>query len=68
MQLMVRFSKYVIIFIGVNCKLHLKFGGNWILHSDVLEFRFYPLKFGDVWILDHDVSKFEFYLLNFKSI
>ena len=36
----------------------LKFGSNWILHFEVLEFGFYPLIFGGVWILHPDVLEF----------
>ena len=42
-------------------KLHitpLKFRGDWILHPEVLEFRFYPLKFG----------VFGFYTLTFQNL
>ena len=45
----------------------LNFGGDWILHPEVLEFRFYLLKFGDVWILHLDVLEFGFYPLCFRS-
>ena len=46
-------------------KLHitfLKFGSDWILHIQVLEFGFYP---HEVWILHLDVSEFRFYTLKF---
>ena len=35
-------------FLGKLQITHLKFGSDWILHPEVLEFGFYPLKFGDV--------------------
>ena len=35
----------------------MKFGGVWILHLDVLEFRFYPLKFRVGWILHPQILK-----------
>ena len=38
----------------------LKFGGNWILHSEISEFGFYPLTFEGVWILHPHVSEFGF--------
>ena len=46
----------------------LNFGGNWILHPEVLEFEFYPLVFESVWILHPDVSEFGFYSLKFGSV
>ena len=36
----------------------LKFGGDWILYSEVSEFRFYPLEFG----------MFGFYTLTFQNL
>ena len=46
----------------------LKFGGDWILHPEILEFGFYLIKFGGVWILHPDVSEFGFYPLYFRSV
>ena len=43
----------------------LKFGCVWILHPEVLEFRFYSLKFGNIWILNPNVLEFEFYSIIF---
>ena len=44
----------------------LQFGSIWILHLEVLEFKFYPLKFKCVWILHSEISEFEFMLWNLE--
>ena len=43
----------------------LKFGGDWILHSELSKFGFYRLKFGDAWIFHPDVLEFR---LDRKSV
>ena len=55
------------------CKLQitlLKFGDDWILHSKVLKFGFYPLKFGvfGFYILTFQNLDFGFYIPNSKIL
>ena len=55
-----------------------KFGGDWILHPEILEFGFYPLTFESVWILHPDIQNLDFtpyifgvigsYSLKFRSV
>ena len=39
---------FFFFFLGKLQITHLKFGSDWILHPEILEFGFYPLKFCDV--------------------
>ena len=46
----------------------LKFESVWILHIEILEFRFYSLKFGSVWILHYEILEFRFYSIKFGVV
>ena len=70
-NLLLTYTQYfTLIFVSnkIKGKLHitlLKFGSDWILNLEVLEFGFYSLTIESAWILYHDISKFEFYPLIF---
>ena len=55
-------------FLGELKTTFLKFGSVWILHLEILEFRFYPLNFESICILHLNVSEFRFYSFRFRSV
>ena len=55
-------------FLGELQTISLKFGNIWILHTEILEFGFYPINFESICILYLNVSEFIFYSLRFRGV